>query len=159
MSIDQVRINGFAHSWASIIAKVDGDRIIGFDMVEYGDKIEETQTAGMGKSHAPIRRSKGKYTTEPGKLRGFKSSIQALRAALAAKAADGKSYGTVTFLLVVQFIEAGDTDMTVRVEECRLTDDKASHDEATTDPLKEEVGYTYMRIKRNGLTLYDSSEE
>ncbi len=156
---DQFRVNGFAHSWGSIVLKIDGDRYTGFDLIEYGDKLEETQSAGMGKSHAPRRRSRGKYTTEPGKLRGWKSNVHELRQALALKAQDGRSYGMVTFEAVVQFIEfESGLDMTVSLKECRLLEDKGSHEESNTEPLKEEIGISYTAVVRNGLTLFDSSD-
>lgn len=158
---DQVRINGNAHSWGSIIAKVDGERFYGFTSVAYGDKRERVKGYGMGRHQAPRSRSRGKYSTDPVKLGGPKSTIHALREKLAALAADGTSYGDVEFLLVVQYVEAGvsggEVPMTVEIERCVITANSTS-DEEGSDPLKDEVEIDCMLIRRNGLTLFDSSQ-
>lgn len=158
---DQVRINGNVHSWGSIVVKIDGDRYSGFTSVSYGDKRERVKAYGMGRHHAPRARSRGKYSTDPVKLGGPKSSIQALRAALAAQASDGVSYGDVEFQLSVQYVEAGvdggDEPMQVDIENCVITANSSS-DEEGTDPLKDEVECDCMLIRRNGLTLFDSSQ-
>lgn len=158
---DQIRINGNAHSWGSIVAKVDGDRFYGFNSISYGDKRERVKGYGMGRHHAPRHRSRGKYQTDPVKLGGPKSTIQALRKKLAALSPDGVSYGDVEFELVVQYVEAGvnggEEPMTVELERCVISGNTTS-DEENPDPLKDEVECDTMLIRRNGLTLFDSSQ-
>ena len=158
---DQVRVNGNSHSWGSIIAKVDGARFYGFTSISFGDKRERVKGYGMGRHHAPRHRSRGKYSTDPVKLVGPKSTIQALRAQLAASASDGTSYGDVEFQLVVQYVEAGvaggEVPMTVEIERCVITANTSS-DEEGADPLKEEIEIDCMLIRRNSLTLFDSSQ-
>lgn len=160
---DQVRINGNTHSWSSIVAKVEGERFYGFTSVSFGDKRERVKGYGMGRHHAPRSRSAGKYSTDPVKLVGPKSTMQALRASLAARAADGKSYGDTEFELTVQYVEpsntipGGETPIHVILQRCVITANISS-DEEGPDPLKEEVEIDCMAIQRNGLTLFDSSQ-
>lgn len=154
---DQIRVNSNLHSWGSIKLKVDGEQYYGFTSISFGDKRERVKAYGMGRHHAPRGRSSGKYTTDPVKLGGPKSSIQALRKSLAARAADGKSYGNVEFLIVVQYIEAGEEPMHVEIGRCVLTGNSSS-DEENADPKSEEVEIDPMWITRNGLTLFDATE-
>lgn len=154
---DQIRVNGNQHSWGSIVLKIDQERFTGFTGVKFSDKRERVKAYGMGKHHAPRGRSRGKYTTDVVGLTGWKGSIQLLRAALAQRAVDGESYGDVLFQIVVQYIEADDTPITVELEDCVFTGNTTS-DEEGADPLKEEIEIDCMRIRRNGLVLFDQSE-
>ena len=153
---DEVRINGNQHSWGSIKVKINGDLFYGFTAIGYADTRERVKAYGMGRSHAPRGRSRGKYTVEPVTLTGWKSSMQALRKALA-DAGDGTSYGDTICQIVVQYVEADDTPVTVELEDCVLTKNTTSEEESA-DPLKEDVEFDCMRIRRNGLTLFATSE-
>lgn len=154
---DQVRINGNTHSWGSIVVKLDNERYHGFDKVSFGDARERAKAYGMGRHHAPRGRTSGKYSTEPVVLGGPKSTVQALRDALAAKSSGGNSYGNVEFEIVVQFIEADDAPMTVELTRCVIVKDSSSHEEGP-DPMKDEIECDCMTIRRNGKTLFDESE-
>lgn len=154
---DEVRINGNQFSWGSIQMKIAGERYHGFTAIAYGDKRERVKAYGMGRHHAPRGRSRGKYSTDPVKVTGWKSSLQALREALAALAFDGVSYGDVEFDIVVQYTEADESPITVEIERCVWTSNPTSEDESP-DPLKEEAEFDCMLIRRNGLVLFDSSE-
>lgn len=153
---DEIRVNGNAHSWGSIIVKIGGDRYYGFTSIEYGDKRTRVKGYGMGKHHAPRARSRGKYEIDPVKMSGHKGSMQELRNALA-QAGNGVSYGDTEFDIVVQFIEKDDKPVTIEIERCVFTDDKSSHEEGS-DPLTDDAEFDAMLIRRNGLTLFDNSE-
>ena len=153
---DEIRVNGNQHSWGSIEVKVDGDRYFGFTAISYGDTRERVKAYGMGRAQAPRGRSRGKYTTEPVGLTGWKGSIQQLRQALA-DANDGESYGDTIFQIVVQYVEADDTPITVELEDCVWVKNTSSEEEGP-DPLKEEIEIDCLRIRRNGLVLFDNSE-
>ncbi|MCH8084608.1 MAG: hypothetical protein IH885_10275 [Myxococcales bacterium] len=153
---DEIRINGNAHSWGSITVKFDGDRFFGFTSIGYADARERVKAYGMGRAQAPRGRSRGKYTTEPVTLTGWKGSVQQLRQALA-DAGDGESYGDTLFQIVVQYVEADDTPVTVELEDCVWTKNTSS-DEEGPDPLSEDIEIDCMRIRRNGLVLFDNSE-
>ncbi len=153
---DQIRVNGNLHSWGSITVKLDGERFHGFTAIKYSDSRERVKAYGMGKHHAPRGRSRGKYAVEPVGLTGPKSTVQALRDALAARSTGGTSYGDVEFDIVVQFIEANDLAITDELEACVWTKNTVSHEEGP-DPLSEEVELDCMKIRRNGKVLFDES--
>lgn len=154
---DEIRINGNAVSWGSIVLKFGGERFSGFDQINYGHKLEVGKAYGMGPHHAPVARSKGKYVPEPVKIRGLKSSFRALRDTLAAASADGRSYGTVPFEAVVEYIEAGNTPILDELVRCRLVGE-TSNNEESPDPLKEEAELDIMYLLRDGKTMFDSSK-
>lgn len=154
---DEIRVNGNLYSWGSIKLKVQGELFHGFTSITYADKRERVKGYGMGRHHAPRGRSAGKYSTDPVKLAGPKSTMQALRATLAALAPDRRSYGNVVFLIVVQYVEPGEIPMNVEIERCVLTGNSTT-DEENPDPKAEEVEIDCMLIRRNGLTLFDDTE-
>jgi hypothetical protein len=157
MALDEKRINGAQVSWASIKVKFDGEEVSGFTGLSFGDKLEVVKAYGMGKHHAPRGRSRGKYVIDPVKLSGPPSTMQALRAKLAARSSDGVSYGQVEFLIVAQYVESGEIPMTVEIERCRYVATVENREESA-EVLKDEVELDAMMIRRNGLTLCDSSE-
>jgi hypothetical protein len=152
---DQYRINNNIHSWASMIAKVNEDRFFGFTDISYGDKRERQKAYGMGRHQAPRGRTHGKYTVEPVKIGGPKSSIQALREGLARNAADQISYGDVEFQFVLQYFESDDSPITVVIERLVIVSNQ-SDDAEGADVGKDAVECDAMLIRRNGLTLFDS---
>lgn len=154
---DAIRVNDNQLSWGSITCKIDGDTFYGFTSVSYNDKRERTKAYGMGRHQAPRGRSRGKYTVEPVKLVGAKSSVAELRQALAARAKDGRSYGDVEFQIVLTYFETDEVPITVVIERCVWVS-SSSTDEEGAETLKEEIEIDAMGISRNGLVLYDSSE-
>jgi hypothetical protein len=157
MAGDSVRINGFIHSWGSIKVKIADEQYVGFTGLGFGDKLERVFAYGMGPHHAPRAQSRGKYSTEPVKLKGPPGSIQTLRSVLAAKSASGTSYGSVEFEVIAQFFTTGDVPITVQLESCLWAENASQHDESP-DPLSEEITFTTMKVRRNGLVLFDDSE-
>lgn len=154
---DKIRVNGNIYSWGSISLKVADEDFSGFTSISYGDKRTRTKIWGQGKHQAPRGRSRGKYETTEGKMKGPKSTIQALREKLASLSADGVSYGDVEFMVVVNYVEADEAPITVELFQCVISTQDSSEEE-NPDPLQEEIGLDYMVIKRNGLVLFDNSE-
>jgi len=157
---DGIRVNGNQFSWGSIICKVDGEKITGFTAIAFADKRERVVTHGMGRHQAPRARSRGKYTVEPVKLTGYTGSVDELRARLADRSPDGRSYGDVEFEIVVQHVESRDSSedpITIEIERCVWTGNSASLEEGS-ESTKEEIEISAMLIRRNGLTLFDSSQ-
>lgn len=154
---DAKRVNGNAPSWGGIVFKLDEERYYGILQIGYGDKLETINGYGMGRHHAPTRRSAGKYSTDPGKVKMYKDSAEVFRSALAAKAEDGRSYGTVEFQAVVQVVERNGNPLNVEIGRCRLSEEAADHAEGP-ELLTEDLTYTCMYIIKNGKTLFDSSE-
>ena len=153
---DPQRINRNQYSWSSIIFKLAEERFTGFTSISFGDKRERVKAYGMGRHHAPRGRSAGKYSVDPVKVVGWKSSVQALREALAKLSPDGKSYGDVEFQGLVQYVEADESEVTVELDRLVWASNTTSDEEAP-DPLKEEFELDCMLIRRNGLYLFDGS--
>ena len=153
---DEIRVNGNLHSWGSIVVKLNDDRFYGFSAINYSDSRERVKAYGMGRHHAPLGRSRGKYATEPVQITGRKGAVQQLRKALA-DAGDGENYGDVEFQVVVQYIESDDTPITDELDRCVWVKNTSSHEEGP-DPLTEDFELDCMLIRRNGLTLFDNSE-
>jgi len=153
---DTVRINGIQHSWSSVKLTIDDEVFTGVTSIGFADQLGVAQAYGMGKHHAPLGQSAGKYSAEPLKLRMRKSSAQTLREQLAQRSSSGSAYGRVVFAVVLQYLEEDDTAMTVEFEGCRYVKTTDANEESP-DPLTEEVEISVQRIRRNGLTLFDES--
>lgn len=158
MAIDEVRINGFACSWGGTEFKFGGERFHKFTAVDYGDKRTRTLIYGADKAQAPIGKAKGKYEPQPLKVTGPKFAIQDLKAYFASQADDGKSYGNANIPLVtLQFIE---NEKVMTVEFINVTwDENANSHSESGDGLSADVTLQPEKLKENGLTLYDSSDE
>lgn len=154
---DDVRINGNVMSWGSIKVKVAGELFTGFTALEYEDARERALFYGMGRSHAPKGKTRGKYTPSACKLTGKKSSIQAVRDKLAALSDSGTSYGDVEFLVTAEYVDSGEAPMLVGLEQCHWTKNTSSEEE-NPDPLSESMEFLPLRIRRNGTVLFDESE-
>jgi hypothetical protein len=154
---DQIRINGNILSWGSIAVKIAGEFFYGFTSLSYGDKRERTYAYGMGRHQAPRAISRGKYTPDPIKLGGPKSTVQALRERLALFDAAGVNYGDVAFEIVASYFENDETPILVHATQCYITANSSSEEEGA-DPLKEEIEVMTMAIRRNGLSLFDQSQ-
>lgn len=155
---DNIRVNDNMLSWGSIRLTIAGETFTGFTGISYADKRERVKAYGMGRHHAPRGRSSGKYTTESVKLTGWKTSVAAARDGLAARAADGRSYGNVEFHISVIYSEPEEPNQDVEISGCVWIGTTTS-DEESPDPLKEEVEIDCMAIRRNGMTLFDSTAE
>lgn len=154
---DQVRINGNMHGWSSTIFRVAGTRFWGFKSIDYGDKRERVKAYGMGRHYGPRGRTAGKYTTDPLKIKVFSGSAQELRNLIAALAVDGTSIGNVNVPMTLQLVEFDDTPLFVEFDRCALAGITSSHEEST-EPAAEDWEFDVMLIRRNGQTLYDTTE-
>jgi hypothetical protein len=157
VAADPIIVNGNQFSWGSIVLKLNQERFTGFTAISYSDKRERVKAYGMGRAHAPRGRSRGKYTIDPVKVTGWTRSVQSFREALAALAADGLSYGDIEFQILVQYIETTEAEIDVEIDRCVWMSNNTSNEE-NPDPLKEEVEFDAMLIRRNGLVLFDNSE-
>lgn len=153
---DSARINGLQISWSSLIFKIDGEEYTGITSIGYADALETSLAYGMGRHHAPRGRSAGKYTPDPLTVTCWKSTAQAIREQLAALSPSGTSYGRAVVPIVLQYVEPDDSVVTVEFEECRLTKCTSSNEEGP-DNLSEDLEFSVLRIRRNGLALFDES--
>jgi hypothetical protein len=154
---DAQRVNGYEVSWGDIYVKVGEERFYGIAEIAYGDKRARSKSYGMGRSHAPRGRTAGKYEVDPCTMKMLKKTSKELRTYLASKAADGKSYGSVSFQIVVQYADANEEVQTDTLHDCVIDGDANSHSEGP-DPLYDNISVDVMRIDRGDLTLYDKSE-
>jgi hypothetical protein len=151
---DAIRVNGNLLSWGSLSMKIDGEPYFGFTSIQWAEKRERVLAWGMGRHHAPIGRSAGKYTPDPVKLVGWNHAIKAARLALAKRGSG--SYGDVEFQIVLQGVEAeSDNAFTCVFDRCVWTGNSNSCEESA-DPLKEEIEVSTMSITRDDLALYDT---
>jgi hypothetical protein len=155
---DRIRVNGNLQSWGSIVFKANGERFYGFTSISYGDSRERVKAWGMGKSHAPRGKSKGKYDTDNVVVSGWAGSVQELIDGLSELALDGVSYGDVEFEIQVQYVDSGEKPRNIELLECHIVKVSEGNEESA-DPLKTDFEVSCTRIKRNGKTLYDASEE
>jgi len=154
---DSIRVNGRETSWSDVYFKVSDERYYGITEIAYGDKRTRSKSYGMGRSQAPRGRTSGKYEVDEATVKMLKKSSKTLREALAAAASDGKSYGSVTFQIVVQYADTDDEVQTDTLHECVWVGDATSASEGP-DALFDSISFDVMRIDRNGLTLYDQTE-
>lgn len=162
MATQGVRVNGNAYSWGSIALTIDDLRYFQFSEVSFADKRERSKFFGMSKSQGATARSRGKYTTEPVKLKGLKEECDSLRSALSAANPNGTaSYGDTEFNIYVEYSETlpdGTVKVTdVEIMSCYYVGTTNSETEGP-DVLVEEIEIDCMRIMRNGLPLYDDSD-
>jgi hypothetical protein len=154
---DNVRINGVVYGWSSVKLKIDGELYSGGTDIEFADGVEKTKVFGMGRHHAPRARTRGKYTAEPFVFTAFAATARQIRAAINAKAGT-KGIANYEVQIILQMIEQDDGGViTVELFDCVLIKNESSHSEGP-EALMEKVTFDPMRIKRNGIALYDTSE-
>jgi hypothetical protein len=156
MTNDDLRVNGNLIAWGSHILRIDGDRWYGITSMSWDQARERVFGAGMNRAHAPIGRTSGKYVPGVLKTTMYKHTAQALRAMLALLAIDGVSYGNTAVPIFLQCAEGENTTTDEFDEACVVKE--SSDTEENPDPTKETWEWSVMRIKHDGLTLYDSSE-
>jgi hypothetical protein len=151
---DEVRINGKLFSWSSTSFKLNGEPYWGITEITFADKRDRPKGYGLGRSHKPRGKAKGKYEADNLKLKVHKDTAEAIRQDLAKQSPDGVSWGEVKVPAVLQFTE-DDKIVTVEFEDCEPASNGEGNSEGP-DPLYEDMEFCITGIKRNGLTLYDS---
>jgi hypothetical protein len=153
---DPILINGNVHSYASLVAKIANVKWNGFTAINYAQKRPRSKVYGMGRAGGPRGRTSGRYEPDPVTVKGPKSTIAQLKKELAQRSSDQKSYGNVAFDLTLQYIDAGEQSITVLFEGLTIVGESTSNEEGP-DAIIEELTLDVMRIKENGLTLYDGT--
>lgn len=154
---DPICVNGNSLSWGSLTFKVNGIVVYGFTDISFNDKRERVKGYSMGRHQAPVRRSRGKYTSENLKVTGYTSSVLYLRQLLAAQASGGKSYGDVFFEGNLNYFEPDDTEMNYEFRKLVWAANDSSHAEGP-ELLKQTVEFDCMWQVCNGLVLFDQSD-
>lgn len=155
MAIDAQRINGNIYSWSSAEIFVEDDTITGITAINYSESRTREKAYGSGNHRGARGRTKGKYEVEDPTMTLHLDSWRALQSKLAGLSADGISYGDVSFIVVVQYVETGEEPITDTLEECLVTGWAKSPAEGA-DAATVEVTLSCMKIRSNGLTLAGS---
>jgi hypothetical protein len=151
-------INGVQCSWNDTQFKLGGVPYSGITSISYSHKLEPVMAYGMGKSKGPRGRTMGKYTADNMKIACFVDTANEIRKQLAALSANSKAFGAVEVPATLQFVPSGQDPQTVEFERCRLVSVSQSAEESS-DPTKTELEFSIFRIRENGLTLFDSTDE
>jgi hypothetical protein len=150
MAADDIRINGFTHSWTSTKVTIDGEQYVGLSKISWEHAIEEGLVRGQGAK--PLGRTRGQYTPGTVAITMRKSSAMALKNNLAAKSSDGETFGEVVFPIVVQYLEPDDTPITVELNQCRLLKSSTANEQGT-DASAEDLELSCIEIVENGKKL------
>lgn len=154
---DYIYMNGYAFSWESSILTIGTERFTGITNVSYGQKRERGKGWGMNRSHRPTRRTSGKYTPNPLKMKGFADTIQSIKNYLMSLAPDLRSYGNVIVPITFQLYEPTLGQIHRNFLDCTIDEETNSHEESP-DPTQDEIQFDHMGIFTNGGTLWDSTK-
>ena len=154
---DSLRINGNLYSWGSWKFTLGGVTYTGVAAIKYSHSRVRTKGYGQGPHQGPRGRTRGKYEVENPSIKVFTDTALAIKKQLAALSSTGNSYGEASVPIVVQAFEPGLEPLTVELLDC--TYEKSSTDlEEGGDPSMEEIEFNCMKLKENGLVLYDDSQ-
>lgn len=151
MAADDIRINGFTHSWASTKVTIDSEQYAGLSKISWDHAIEEGTVRGQG--GAPLGRTRGQYAPGTVAVTLRKSSALELKKRLAAKSPDGKTFGSVTFPIVVQYLEPDDTPITVELNRCRVLKSTTANEQGP-DATADELEISCLEVVENGVRLF-----
>lgn len=158
--INTVNIQGKLVSSSHSRLIIDGDRFTGFTSISWDEKREDVLGYAATPDAAPIGYSDGQYTPGELKIKGPVHAINQLRAWWAAKAADGRSYGMVIIPSATLEWDLGEGMPEQSAEWIDIRwQSNSNTNERNNDPKEEEIALKFRLCKRNGMTLYNSSEE
>jgi hypothetical protein len=105
-----------------------------------------------------MKQTVGKYVPGGLKVKGFTGGVQKMRELVAEQSANGRSYGAVWFPIHMQLLDANESPIDLEFVSCKW-EEETSQISDNADPLQDELSFTFFRMLRNGLTLWDSSAE
>lgn len=139
-------VNGFEFDFSCITMKLlGGDNLQGFLSIKYGDSVEAGIARGNGRKqrgHTP-----GREKTDDGTLSVYLATERAIIAALG-----GSGWCDKVFDMVVQYAATGQPVHTDVLEGFRFLGSDGGGEEGN-DPLKRELKFACLRIKRDGAYL------
>lgn len=145
-------INGSTYAYSSISLELDGFPYFGVLEVTYADKVEVAYGYGLTPGHAPLRRTRGKYSVDDPKITMAGPAGRVWMDTLGLKAL-GNGYGEVAFPVTVTYGELGLPLVVDVLEDCRIIGTSVSNAESS-DENKIEFTLSCMRIKWNGQYKY-----
>ena len=134
-------VNGTRHSWAQIETKVNGVLIVGFQDINYNDKLESEKE--YGQAPEPIGRTLGEYLAEGSMtllLAEFNVLIQTL----------GPGFKQKVFPITVSYSADGLETIVDQIIGCRITTVDASNAKGPGASVRK-CGLDVMKILWNGL--------
>lgn len=141
---------GFELSWQSFSLKSStGREFLGITGCKYQQKV--TREMVYGASPYALGRTEGKVENEEASITFLELELREFLAEL------GNGYGRKPFNLTAQYGAPGTPVYTDILERCMLSGDGEGGGEEGSDAFKREVPFTFMRLKRNGLYLIDTS--
>lgn len=154
---DLMRVNGRLVSRASVIFKIDDVPIYGVVSIDWDQGRPHAKGMGLKKSGPPLGRTSGEYEAGMLKVRFFTHTAQTVRKNLAERVDDGRSYGNA---VVDATLEIDEPEFPQLTEFFEITVEKETSGipegpEATAVDFE----FSMMKLREDGLTLYDSSEE
>jgi len=152
MASDKVRINGNLVSMASVIFKIDGERMFGFTSIDWDESRERAHGFAADKTSRPAGTTAGEYVPSPVKIKFYTHTAQLVLKNLAASAG-GISYGDAKVGATLQVDEPGNLSQDVEFLEMQLTK-KATAFARGNEPAQEDFEFTNCGIITDGLTMY-----
>lgn len=134
-------VNGTRHSWAQIETKVQGVLIVGFQEINYNDKL--TPEKEYGQASEPIGRTQGEYLAEGSMtllLAEFNVLIQTL----------GPGYKQKVFPITVSYSADGLETIVDQLIGCRITEVDASNAKGPGGTVRK-CTLDLMKVLWNGL--------
>jgi hypothetical protein len=154
MALDGQIINGSTYAYSSIRLELDGFPYYGVLEITYADKVEVALGYGLTPGHAPLRRTRGKYSVDDPKVTMAGPSGRTFLDALTLRAG-GNGFGEVIFPVTITYGEAQLQTVTDTLADCRLIGNSVSNSEGS-DENKIEFSLSCMRILWNGQLRYRS---
>lgn len=154
--IELVTINGKTFEASGCRLKVAGMPIKGWKSAKYSDKRTRSKVKLMDKSLAPVDLTQGEYNADQITLEMLKQTVQALRNRIALLSTDGTSFGQVKFNGSLQYTQIGlpsQNDEWIGM----MWSGNDGAVSASPDPLYESVTFDVMKLKWNGVKLYNPS--
>lgn len=154
MSTESPAINGRRLSHASLEAKLAGILYTGFKSLNFDDSL----TPGLVGGTHPVKEGDtlGEYAANCNYEILVQHAIP-LRAALAAKADDGLSYGTVKFDLFASYAENGAVH-TIEVRQCRIMKIEDGTSQGPDGMTEKHTLFLTQPILRDGFPLIAAAQ-
>lgn len=139
-------INGIEADWSAITLRLQGGELVeGFTSIKYSSSLEEAIVRANGRTQRG--RTLGREKTEEGTLTVLVGTERAIIAALG-----GSGWCDRVFDAVVQYAVTGSPTSTDVLESFRFLGTDGGGEEGS-DPLKRELKFSFLRLKRNGAYL------
>ncbi len=153
---ESILVNGKGYDFAACRLDCFGLKRVGFTSIDFSDKLERGE--GRGASQVALAVSRGKYVTDPVKIKFHATSGDELRQHVAAQSRTGKSIGSVEGTIVLQLVDDKLGVLTYTFAKCMVNVPGTGAYAEGSELLVEDWEFYVRLIDRNGITLYESDE-